>query len=65
LTCILVLIGATADGRKELIAGSDGYRESEQCWKNLLLDVKQRGLAIDPQLATAGVTFMPDQTNGP
>lgn len=52
-TCILVLIGATADKRKELIAVSDGYRESEQSWKNLLLDVKQRGLAIDPQLATA------------
>jgi transposase-like protein len=52
-TCILVLIGATADGRKELIAVSDGYRESEQSWKNLLLDVKQRGLMIDPQLATA------------
>jgi transposase-like protein len=52
-TCILVLIGATADGRKELIAVTDGYRESEQSWKNLLLDVKQRGLTIDPQLATA------------
>ena len=52
-TCILVLIGATADGRKELIAVQDGYRESEQSWKNLLLDVKQRGLSIDPQLATA------------
>jgi len=52
-TCILVLIGATADGRKELIAVSDGYRESEQSWKHLLLDVKQRGLTIDPQLATA------------
>jgi transposase-like protein len=52
-TCILVLIGATADGRKELIAVTDGYRESEQSWKNLLLDVKQRGLTIDPQVATA------------
>jgi len=52
-TCILVLIGATADGRKELIAVSDGYRESEQSWKNLLLDVKRRGLTIDPKLAIA------------
>ena len=50
--CILVLMGATADGRKELIAIADGYRESEQSWKELLLDVKSRGLAIDPKLAT-------------
>jgi transposase-like protein len=49
--CILVLMGATADGRKELIAVADGYRESEQSWKALLLDVKARGLAIDPKLA--------------
>lgn len=50
--CILVLMGATADGKKELIAIQDGYRESEQSWKQLLLDVKARGLAIDPKLAT-------------
>jgi len=50
--CILVLMGATADGRKELIAIADGYRESAQSWQALLLDVKARGLAIDPQLAT-------------
>jgi putative transposase len=49
--CILVLMGATADGTKELIAVADGYRESEQSWKELLLDVKARGLAIDPALA--------------
>jgi putative transposase len=49
--CILVLIGATADGTKELIAVADGYRESEQSWKGLLLDVKGRGLTIDPKLA--------------
>jgi transposase-like protein len=51
--CILVLMGATADGRKELIAVADGHRESEQSWFSLLLDCKQRGLAIDPKLATA------------
>jgi len=50
--CILVLLGATADGRKELIAIADGFRESEQSWKALLLDVKARGLALDPKLAT-------------
>ena len=51
--CILVLMGATADGRKELIAVADGHRESEQSWFTLLLDCKQRGLSIDPKLATA------------
>jgi putative transposase len=49
--CILVLMGATAEGHKELIAVADGYRESEQSWKELLLDVKARGLEIDPSLA--------------
>jgi putative transposase len=49
--CILVLMGATADGKKELIAAADGYRESEQSWLGLLLDVKARGLVIDPKLA--------------
>ena len=49
--CILVVIGATADGKKQLLAMGDGYRESEQSWKELLLDLKQRGLTIDPQLA--------------
>ena len=50
--CILVFMGATEDGRKELIAVADGYRESEQSWKSLLLDVKARGLVVDPKLAT-------------
>jgi len=50
--CILVLMGATDDGHKELIALADGYRESEQSWLTLLLDVKQRGLKFDPKLAT-------------
>jgi putative transposase len=49
--CLLVLIGATADGKKELIAIQDGQRESEQSWKELLLDVQARGLTIDPKLA--------------
>ncbi len=49
--CILVLMGATATGKKELIAITDGYRESEESWRELLLDVKRRGLAIDPKLA--------------
>ncbi len=49
--CILVLMGATADGKKELIAIQDGQRESEQSWKELLLDVQARGLTIEPRLA--------------
>jgi transposase-like protein len=49
--CILVLLGATADGRKELIAIGDGYRESEQSWKALLLDCQARGLTVAPNLA--------------
>jgi transposase-like protein len=50
--CILVLMGATAEGHKELIAVVDGYRESEQSWKALLLDAKARGLVLAPKLAT-------------
>lgn len=49
--CILVVIGATADGKKELLAMSDGYRESEASWKELLLDLKARGLTNDPKVA--------------
>jgi transposase-like protein len=48
--CMLVVIGATADGRKELLAIGDGYRDSEASWKEVLLDLKARGL-IDPELA--------------
>ena len=44
-------MGATADGKKELIAIADGYRESEQSWKELLLDCKARGLEVEPHLA--------------
>jgi putative transposase len=49
--CMLVVIGATKDGRKELLALIDGYRESADSWKELLLDLKERGLTKDPQLA--------------
>lgn len=50
--CLLVLIGARADGKKELIAVQDGYRESEQSWWELLRDLHSRGLRIEPKLAT-------------
>ena len=49
--CILVVMGATAEGKKELVALCDGFRESEQSWKAVLLDLKRRGLKIDPKLA--------------
>jgi putative transposase len=49
--CILVIIGADAKGQKELVGLWDGYRESEQSWKELLLDLKSRGLALGPTLA--------------
>ena len=49
--CILVVMGATADGKKELVALTDGFRESEASWKDVLLDMKRRGLRHDPQLA--------------
>jgi transposase-like protein len=51
--CILVLMGAAKDGKKELLAMIDGHRESTQSWKELLLDVKRRGLSIEPKLAVA------------
>jgi len=49
--CILVLLGATAEGQKELLAIQDGQRESELSWKELLLDVQARGLTLDPAVA--------------
>jgi putative transposase len=51
--CILVVIGANYQGKKELLAVRDGYRESEQSWKELLLELKGRGLETDPKLAIA------------
>ena len=50
--CLRVLMGATADGKKELIAMTDGQRESETSWTELLLDLKARGMTIAPKLAT-------------
>lgn len=49
--CILLVIGATPEGKKELVALSDGYRESEASWRELLLELKSRGMTIDPQVA--------------
>jgi putative transposase len=49
--CLLVIIGATPEGKKELVGLADGLRESTQSWRELLLDLKRRGLASGPQLA--------------
>jgi putative transposase len=52
--CLLVIIGATPEGKKELVGLTDGVRESTQSWKELLLDLKRRGLSMGPELAIAG-----------
>ena len=49
--CMLVLIGATPEGKKELIGFQTGMRESAQSWKELLVDLKSRGLSIAPEVA--------------
>ena len=51
--CILVVIGATPEGKKELVGFTDGTRESAHDWRALLLDLKRRGLSIAPELAIA------------
>jgi transposase-like protein len=51
--CILVIIGATPEGKKELIGFTDGTRESAHDWRALLLDLKRRGLASAPEVAVA------------
>jgi len=50
--CMLVVIGATPEGKKELLGFQVGMRESAQSWRELLADLKGRGLAIAPELAT-------------
>ena len=49
--CILVIMGALEDGRKELVSVLDGYRESKHSWQEMLRDLKQRGLKKAPKLA--------------
>jgi putative transposase len=51
--CILVIIGATLDGKKELVGLTDGVHESALSWKELLLDLKRRGLDLAPKLVIA------------
>lgn len=50
--CLLVIIGATADGKKELVATESGYRESTDSWQIVMKDLRSRGLTCAPKLAT-------------
>lgn len=49
--CMLVIIGATPEGRKELLGFQVGVRESAQSWRELLVDIKARGLSVPPEIA--------------
>jgi len=49
--CILVIVGATPEGKKELVGFHVGVRESAQSWRELLVDIKARGLSIPPEIA--------------
>ena len=49
--CILVIVGATPEGKKELLGFHVGIRESAQSWRELLVDLKARGLAVAPEIA--------------
>lgn len=49
--CILVILGATPEGKKEVVGFQVGVRESAQSWRELLVDIKARGLAVPPEVA--------------
>jgi transposase-like protein len=49
--CLLVIIGATAEGKKELLALDSGFRESELSWAEILQSLRRRGLKVPPELA--------------
>ena len=49
--CILVILGATPEGKKELVGFQVGVRESAQSWRELLVDIKARGLSVPPEVA--------------
>ena len=55
--CMLVLIGATSEGKKELVGFPTGVRESAQSWRELLVDIKQRGLEIAPESEIAALIY--------
>jgi transposase-like protein len=49
--CILVIVGAKPNGKKEVVSVTDGFRESKESWLSVLCDLKRRGLKIGPKLA--------------
>jgi transposase-like protein len=49
--CILVILGATPEGKKELVGFQVGVRESTQSWRELLVDIKARGIKVPPEIA--------------
>jgi putative transposase len=49
--CMLVMIGATPEGKKELVGFQVGVRESAQSWRELLVDLRSRGLSVPPDAA--------------
>ena len=51
--CLLVILGATPEGKKEIVGFTDGIRESAHDWRALLLDLKRRGLSVAPKIAVA------------
>ena len=60
--CMLVVIGATPEGRKELVGFHVGARESTQSWRELLVDLKARGLSVAPEIAgDIAFTFLTQQ----
>jgi transposase-like protein len=61
--CILVIIGATPEGKKELVGFTDGMRESAESWRELLLDLKRRGLSVAPELAVADGALGPKNSS--
>src|SRR5947209_6879675 len=62
--CMLVLIGATPEGKKELVGFQTGVRESAQSWRELLVDIKQRGLEIAPDLAVGEARLLEGDRRG-
>ena len=50
--CVLVVIGATPEGKKELLGFQTGFRKSAQSWRELLVDLRGRGLEVCLELAT-------------
>ena len=63
--CMLVLIGATPEGKKELIGFQVGVRESAQSWRELLVEVKSRGLTIAPEIAVGDGAHNPPSARSP